>query len=55
MQNQFLKSILHLRKSTPLYFRKSTPLYMLYVEMGRRPIEHTIKCRVIKSNNSKFR
>ena len=28
-------------------FRKSTPLYMLYGEMGRRPIEHTFKCRMI--------
>ena len=36
---EFMRKILHLRKSTPLY--------MLYAETGRHPIELTIKCRMI--------
>ena len=36
---EFLRKILHLRKSTPLY--------ILYAEAGRYPLELTIKCRMI--------
>ena len=39
VHNQFLRSTLKLRKSTPLY--------MLYGELGRLPILHTIKYRMI--------
>ena len=37
--NQFLRSILRARKSTPMY--------MVYAELGRYPIEITIKSRTI--------
>ena len=39
VHTQFLRNILKARKSTPLY--------MLYGELGRFPIELTIKCRII--------
>ena len=39
VHTQFLRSILRARKSTPLY--------MLYGELGRFPIELSIKCRMI--------
>ena len=39
IHNQFLRSILRARKSTPMY--------MIYAELGRYPIEITIKSRTI--------
>ena len=39
IHNQFLRSILHVRKSTPLY--------MIYAELGRYPIELTIQSRMV--------
>jgi hypothetical protein len=41
---EFLRKILHLRKSTPLY--------MLHAETGRHPFDLTIKCRMISYWNS---
>ena len=39
IHNQFLRKLLHARKSTPLY--------MIYAELGRYPLEITIKTRMI--------
>lgn len=39
IHNQFLRSITKARKSTPMY--------MIYAELGRYPLELTIKCRMI--------
>ena len=53
VQNQFLRSITKLRKSTPLY--------VIYAELGITPIEIHVKSRmigfwlsIINSENSKF-
>ena len=39
VQNQFLRTITHLRKSTPIY--------MIYAELGITPVEIHIKSRMI--------
>ena len=39
LQNEFLRRITNLKKSTPIY--------MLYAELGRMPVEVTVKSRMI--------
>ena len=39
LQNEFLRQITNLKKSTPIY--------MLYAELGRMPAEVTVKSRMI--------